>query len=64
MEMSSGTTQGMMMMAGFAPLIVAPATPVTGLTFTPALTPEPSTLSLLLAGSAALFRFGWRKRSN
>jgi hypothetical protein len=39
-------------------------TPVTILTSAPDVVPEPSTLSLLLAGSAALFRFGWRRRSN
>ncbi len=46
------------------PEIATPVTPVTGLTFTPTISPEPSTISLLLAGSAALIRFGWRKRSN
>jgi hypothetical protein len=64
MGMSIGVSDEMLM--NFAPpILITPAPPATGLTFTPALSsPEPSTISLLLAGSAALFRFGWRKRSN
>jgi hypothetical protein len=38
--------------------------PGDGPTIAPQLSPEPSTLGLLLAGSAALFRFGRRKRSS
>jgi len=48
----------------FASFSVAPVTPVTSATFSPDISPEPATLGLLPAGSAALFRFGWRKRSN
>jgi hypothetical protein len=62
MGMSIGVSDEMLV--NFAAPILTPAPPATGLTFTPAISPEPSTISLLLAGSAALFRFGWRKRSN
>jgi hypothetical protein len=63
-----GTSIGVsdeMVLANYVPAVFAHETPVTGQTFTPAISsPEPSTLSLLPAGSAALLRFGWRKRSN
>jgi hypothetical protein len=62
MEMASDTSA--FTVVDYVPSIVVAVTPVTGQTFTPAISPEPSTLGLLLAGSAALFRFGWRKRSN
>jgi len=54
------------MTVAYAPSIAAPMTPDASVTFSPAVNPaEPSTLSLcLVAGSAALLRFGWRKRSN
>jgi hypothetical protein len=48
-----------------ASAIVLPETPTQDLSVAPqVVTPEPSTISLLLAGSAVLVRFGWRKRSN
>ena len=45
-------------------LVASPPDPsATAQGFNPAILPEPSTFGLLLAGSAAALRFGWRKRS-
>jgi hypothetical protein len=41
----------------------APDPSATAQGVSPAILPEPSTFGLLLAGSAAALRFGWRKRS-
>jgi hypothetical protein len=63
MEMSIGASDEMVCVPATS-FFAAPVTPVTTTTFSPAISPEPSTLGLLLAGSAALIRSGWRKRSN
>jgi hypothetical protein len=65
MEMSGGSIEE----SAFSPatgynFVFPPTTPVSAAGGTPAISPEPSTLSLMLAGSAALLRFGRRKRSN
>jgi hypothetical protein len=63
-DISSGASAGMTLMS-YEPSFVAPETPVTAGSFSPAISgPEPSTFGLMLAGSAALLRFAWRKRSD
>jgi hypothetical protein len=61
-EMANGAS--FEMVVSFVPSIIPLGTPVSIVRSAPSIVPEPSTIGLLLAGSAALVRFGWRKRCN